>query len=467
MNQPGSDSMTAGDSTTIVAVATAAGKAGLAVVRLSGPEAVAIARRLLPGGALDDPVVSHRARLATVAWPDHAEGAAPSTSPPPGTVIDQVLLLPLLTPASYTGEDTVEFSCHGGALPARQVVAACRAAGALAAPPGEFTRRAFLNGRLSLDQAEAVADLIDAEHAAGARAALEQLRGALRREVGAIEEPLRSLLARLEGAMEFGDGEVVGPGADEIRRVLGDARRAVVDLVALAPAGRRLRDGVQVVLAGPPNAGKSSLFNALLANERALVDAEPGTTRDVITDSLDLDGLRFVLHDTAGLHQDAAGIEARGIERTRDAVAAADIVLELRPVTGALASVHEPVQAPDGSATIVVVTKGDLDPGATGLVTSSITGRGLDQLRAALLDAARELGLAEAEARGVILNERHADRLVACRDQLDQVIAAVDAGDEVVASLLAAALQDLGTISGRIFTEQLLGDIFGRFCVGK
>ena len=460
------------DSGTIVALATAEGKSGLAVVRLSGPDALAVARRILPDGGLAEPVTSHRARLAMVHWPQDAVGG--DGDPEAGAPLDQTLVLPLLAPNSYTGEDTVEFSCHGGALPARLVAAACRAAGARSAGAGEFTRRAFLNGRLSLDQAEAVADLIDAEQVAGARAALAQLRGALDRQLADIEEPLRALLAELEGSLEFAETEAVGPTREQVCTVLVDARRRVADLLALVPAGRRLREGIQVVLAGPPNAGKSSLFNALLGRERALVDDAPGTTRDVVSDSIELEGLRFVLHDTAGLHAAAAGVEALGIARTHEVLDAADIVLDLRPLAMIAKLPDESITAPNGSTLLAVWTKSDQvneqtsgENDVSGIVTSSLTGHGLPELRKAMLEAARAGGLADAAARGVVLNERHRDRLLACREALDQILEAAAAGDEVVASLLAVSLQELGAISGRVFTEQILGAVFGRFCIGK
>ncbi|HOX26822.1 MAG TPA: tRNA uridine-5-carboxymethylaminomethyl(34) synthesis GTPase MnmE [Candidatus Krumholzibacteria bacterium] len=451
------------ESGTVVAVATPEGEGGLAVVRLSGPEALAVARRLLSAGALADPVDSHRARLALVRWPARADTGGPE----PGTPLDQALVLPMLAPASYTGEDTVEFFCHGGLMPARQIAAACRAAGARGALPGEFTRRAFLNGRLSLVQAEAVAELIAAEHAAGARAALAQLTGGLNRQLAAVEGPLRDLLARIEGALEFSEEDAVGPSREDVATTLRAARRQIDDLLDLAPAGRLLRDGVQVVLVGAPNVGKSSLFNALLGADRALVDPEAGTTRDVVTAPLELDGVLFVLHDTAGLRDRAVGVEAKGVARTRETVAGADLVLALRPVTDRAQPAPALGDAPAGCPVLPVWTKGDLDPAATGMVTSSRTGQGIEALRRALLDHARAGGVAAAVARGVILNQRHQDRLLACRETIDQLLEDPGAGDEVAATLLAATLQELGAITGRVFTEQLLGEIFSRFCVGK
>lgn len=452
--------MTMTDGRTIVAVATAEGRGGLAVVRLSGPDAVAIAREVVAGPVLDHPVESHRARLATVRWP------AGSGAEDPRGDLDQVLVLPLLAPASYTGEDTVEFSCHGGAMPARLVVAACVAAGARPATAGEFTRRAFLNGRLSLDQAEAVADLIAADHAPAARAALAQLRGGLRRRIEGIERPLRELLADLEGTIEFGDED--GPARDPtaVAATLDASEAAVAALLDLAPAGRLLRDGVQVVLVGAPNAGKSSLFNALVGEERVIVDPSPGTTRDAVSAVVTWDGVRIVLHDTAGLRETTDAVEAKGMARTAAELAAADIVLWLRPVDDPTA-MPLPADA-DALAVLTVATKTDLgDPADADLATSSLTGEGIAALRAAIVATAHQAGLEAAGAAGVMLNQRHQAQLLAVREGLASVREALPAGDEVVASLLAAVLRDLGELSGRVFTERLLDDVFGRFCVGK
>lgn len=463
--------MTILDSGTIVAVATPEGCGGLAVVRLSGPRAVAIARRMLPGAELGDPIVSHLARLGIVCWPATDVGLAA------GAAIDQVLVLPMLAPASYTGEDTVEFHCHGGAVPARQIVDACRSEGARAALPGEFTRRAFVNGKLSLTQAEAVADLIAAEHPAAAQAALAQLRGGLNRDVARIERILRPVLAALEGSLEFGDDLDANPPDRGARLVaLTDARLLIGRLLALRDTGRRLREGVQVVFRGPPNVGKSSLFNALLGQPRALVDHEPGTTRDVVSAPLMIDGILFMLHDTAGLRDVAGGVEAMGIERARQQAASADIVLDLKDGLsgkdgwsgkGPAAAIDR--AGGDGGSPIVLTvwTKCDQGGDAAGLATSAVTGRGLDELRESLVARVRTAGLDAAVKRGVVLSDRHVDRLRSCDAVLASLISQPDLGEEIISSMLAAALQDLGSISGRVFNERLLDEVFARFCVGK
>lgn len=457
---------------TIVAVATAEGQGGLAVVRLSGPAALPIARRIVAGNALAEPVASHRARLAVLRWPlEEMPVAGFSGVVAPGQELDEALVLPLLSPHGYTGEDTVEFSCHGGWVPARLVAAACQAAGARAAGPGEFTRRAFLNGKLSLAEAEAVADLIQAEHAAAARAALAQLRGGLEREIASVADPLRALLVALEGAMEFADEEDPGPPAAEIAGVVTAGLARSGDLVALAGAGRRLREGVQVVLAGPPNVGKSSLFNALLGENRVLVDAEAGTTRDVVTARAVRAGLLYVLHDTAGLREDGGRVEQLGMRRTEHAVAAADVVLQLTAVDESAAA---DIAAPAGSALVKVVTKCDTQPGAripaAAVATSSVTGAGLEELWRRIEREAAATNLHSAAARGVLLNARHLARLQACRGHLEDLANTLRAGPvtpDIVATTLRLAVLELDEISGRVFTETLLADIFARFCVGK
>lgn len=455
---------------TIVALATPEGEGGLAVVRLSGAGALAVARRVFSSRDFGDEVASHVAVYGILKSPT----CCGTTDNAP---VDQVLALPLLAPRSYTGEDTVEFFCHGGRMVARLVVAACRDAGARPATAGEFTRRAFLNGKLSLDQAEAVADLIHAESRHAARAAMGQLLGGLNRQLTAIEAPLLELLAHIEGSLEFLDEEEVGPGPDLIARTLADAVARIDELLVLAPAGRLLRDGVQVVLTGPTNVGKSSLFNALLEEDRAIVDGEAGTTRDVVSATLEKNGVRFVFHDTAGLRDEPGRVEQMGIARTREAVSRADIVLALFEAGGA----PDPSVASRATVPVIpVLTKADTaglaapappPPGA--VVTSSADGRGLPELWAELGRVVAGFGLREAVSLGVVINERHRHRLAECRADLALLLAECEVGDaaaagpEVVGTMLSSILSRFGEISGRVFSEQLLASIFSRFCVGK
>ena len=451
------------DNDTIVAVATPEGEGGLAVVRLSGPKAVSVAGRVFESDRFGPKIESHRAVYGIL----FSSSKSKETSYP----VDQVLALPLLAPHSYTGEDTVEFFCHGGKMAARMVMAACRRAGARPAGPGEFTRRAFLNGKLSLDQAEAVADLIHAESEAAATGAIRQLLGGLDTQLSAIEKPLLDLLSRIEGSLEFVEEEETEVAAEEIRGTLRHAAAQVDELMAMAPAGRLLREGVHVVLAGPPNVGKSSLFNALLEEDRAIVDGEPGTTRDVISARIEHGGTMFVFHDTAGLRDDPGRVEKMGIDRTWKKVNEADLVLLLSGPDEPAVDPGKPFEAP----VIRVKTKADLEkqfePNKDNMLSvSSVTREGLAELWSALEAAVEGFRLREAMTMGVVLNERHLHKLAVCRSDLEVLIHELDTGtpgDEVVGTMLSAVLSQLGEVSGRVFTEQLLESVFRRFCVGK
>lgn len=452
--------------TTIVALATPPGAGGLSVIRLSGPDALAIAAKVFRGPGFSANPVPRRAVYGILFARDNALPVADNGV----YAIDQAVALPFFGPYSYTGEDTVEFSCHGSPVVVQAALAAFREAGAEPALAGEFTRRAFLNGKLSLDQAEAVADLIQAQSEQSARAAVRQLLGGLDDQLRSIEEPLLDLLARLEGSLEFADDEDVGVPREQVREVLDGAVVRLDKLVKMAPAGRLLREGIHIVLAGPPNVGKSSLFNALLSDERAIVDDEAGTTRDVITGRVARGGSVFVLHDTAGLRRDPGRVEQMGIERTWRQVAEADIVLSLIEVGSGAVEVPLTGEAPR----ISVVTKCDLSPDAAvapGAVMLSVTtGTGVGDLWRAIDEVVAGFALKEAVALGVVLNERHLHKLAACRTDIERLRAEVESGavgDEIIGTLLASILSGLGEVSGRVFAEHLLESVFNRFCVGK
>jgi len=451
---------------TIVALASAAGEAGLAVIRLSGTRAFAVATQVFKGDGFSVNPVHRYAVYGILLWPDCALVSGNEQD----RTIDKAVVLPFVGPSSYTGEDTVEFYCHGGPMVVKAVLAACRAAGAEPATAGEFTRRAFLNGKLTLDQAEAVADLIHAQSPQAATAAIRQLTGGLDEQLRMVEAPLLRLLAQLEGALEFVAEEEIEVSLAEIQQTVLQSTQQLEGLLRMAPAGRFLRDGIHVVLAGPPNAGKSSLFNNLLTDERAIVDAEAGTTRDVISGRCEHNGSFFVFHDTAGLRDDPGRIEGLGIERAWREVAQADVVLALSPAGDAVFSLASETSAP----VISVVTQRDLLPdfrvpeGAVFL--SNTTGSGLDKLWDALEVVVREFRLHEAVSLGVVLNERHLHRLSCCRDDLKQLgddVARENMPDEVIGTLLASILCRLGEVSGRVFSESLLESVFKRFCVGK
>lgn len=456
---------------TIVAVATPPGVGGLAAVRLSGPQALSVADRVFRPADPDAKWRSHAAVYGILTHP----GSIQDESDEQVIDIDQGIALPLLAPRSYTGEDTVEFFCHGGTVVAGLVVEACLAAGAVPAPAGEFTRRAFLNGKLSLDQAEAVADLIHAESRLAARAAVRQVLGGLDRQLDRIEGPLLKLLAELEGSLEFAEEEAVGAGPGDVAARLDEAAEAIDSLLRIGRAGRLLRDGIQVALVGEPNVGKSSLLNTLTGQDRAIVDEEPGTTRDVVTARLVRDGRVFVFHDTAGLREHAGRIEQKGIERTARTIEEADLVLHLveAPRLGdGFPALRIDAAAPPVS--IEVATKTDLagawsrPGGVVGI--SNVDGAGLDELWSRIDAAVAEFQLQEAAELGVLLNRRHVTKLTECREEVVRLLEMIrdeEPGDEVIATLLASITAQLGEVSGRVFSEQVLGEVFSRFCVGK
>jgi tRNA modification GTPase len=446
---------------TIVAVATPAGRAGLGVVRVAGPHAVSIASVLAPGPALT-------ARLATV-----RRLAAPLEHDAPaarGAAIDQVVLTWFAAPSSYTGDDVVEISAHGSPVLLERIVRSAMAAGARLAAPGEFTFRAFLNGKLDLVQAEAVADLIDAVTPAQARLAFDQLDGTLSHALAAIGEALFDVRVRLEASLDFPDEgyHFVEPGA--VARECDAVRAEVAALLESARRGRLLREGCRVALTGAPNVGKSLLFNALLGSSRAIVTPVAGTTRDLLTERCDIGGLAVTLIDTAGVRESEELIEQEGIARARQAAEAADVrVLVLdrsRPL---------PQQRPDagGGATVIVANKSDLpaawsaeeERGA--IAVSALTGGGLDAVRRAIVDVATGAELlrdtpAIANARHTALLQRVEARLAEAAGQ-----ARNGEGEEIVLATLQDAFTALDEIVGKRSSEDVLRQIFARFCIGK
>lgn len=451
----------------IAALATARGAGAIAIVRLSGDGAFAIA----------DALCRHAPTLPS-ALPDRSFRLYRLRDPRDGSMLDEAVVLVFRAPRSYTGEDTVEFQVHGGAASCDRILSALFSCGAAPAAPGEFTRRAFLNGRISLDRAEAVMDIVSARGESAARAAAEQLAGALGRLVDSLYGNLVALCADVEATLDFTDEEAEGlmPVKSFRERALGiaaEARR----IAASAARGRILREGALVVLSGPPNAGKSTLFNALLGSGRAIVDSQAGTTRDSLEEAVSIGGVAVRLVDTAGLRENAAGAaEREGVERARKAADNADLVLLCREAGAAAGET-----APDGSGCdcvqqrrkrLVVWTKTDLVPGFAATpdsaAVSAATGSGLDDLRGKI---ASLVGADPSAAREVPVSERHALLLESAAAMIDNAVAiwGDGMGDTVVpaASRLRAAACELGRITGRTWSDDLLDAVFSRFCVGK
>ena len=450
---------------TIAAVATAPGRGAIGIIRISGPEALAIAARLFRGP--QDPKEMAAGRMA------HGYLEAE------GIRLDEVLCLVMRAPKSYTGEDVVEFHCHGGPIPLRLVLSAVLREGARPAAPGEFTRRAFLAGRLDLAQAEAVADLIASETELAARAALAQLEGGLSHELGALRRKLAEQMARLEAAIDFADEEDVPA---DLPAELAGALRAAEDelgrLIEKAEQGRRFREGARVVIAGRPNVGKSTLMNALLRADRVIVTDSPGTTRDVVEDMIVLGQIPIRLFDTAGLREGGSAAERIGVTRARDIIATADLVLFMLDGSVSLSSEDRALISEVKSPCRLVVNKSDLPAVVTAkeieelatrpaLRVSALRGDGLSELEKAMAD--QLLAGASSQETPLITNLRHAQALQSARASLQRAWLAHQQGlsPEFIVSDLRLALEALGRITGETATEEILDIIFSRFCVGK
>ena len=436
----------------IVALATPPGRSAIAVIRVSGAGAFDVAARVIEGFRADPP---RRARLATFRAGD-------------GSAIDRGLYTVFPGPASYTGDDLVELSCHGGLVVPVRLVAAVQAAGARAAAAGEFTRRAVLNGKLDLLQAEAVGDLIDATAPAQAHAALTQLDGGLSARLHDLRERLLDAEALLGYDIDF-PGEDDGPvPATRIAAALEAAAERVEHLLATAPAGERLREGALVVLAGRPNAGKSSLFNALLGSERALVTETAGTTRDAIEAHTSFLGWPVRLADTAGLRTATDRVERLGVELSRRWLGAADLVL-LCVEAGRTPGPDEAAIAAD-RPTLVVRTKADLARSADGeLAVSALTGDGLDRLRRTAGERLFGGRVQLADLEPALTRARHVDALQRALEALQAARPHLEPGGDAVlaAHHLREAVRALDELIGVVDVEDVLGRIFAGFCVGK
>lgn len=435
---------------TIFAAASGFGRAAICVIRLSGPR-VRTALAALAGGA------PPARRLALRTLRDPANGEA----------LDQALVAYFPAPASFTGEDQAELHVHGGLATRAGVLGALgRLPGLRAAEAGEFTRRAFLEGRMDLSAVEGLADLIEAETQAQRRQALRQLEGWLGRLAEGWRTRLIEAQALLEAALDFSDeGDVAGSVEAQAASRLATLEAEIARAVADAGRGERLREGYVVVLAGPPNAGKSTLMNALARRDVAIVSAVPGTTRDAIEVRLDLGGLPVTLIDTAGLRETADLVEAEGVARTRARIAGADLVVWLDPVDA-----PAPPEAGLAAPALRVRTKADLDPRAAAaggdLALSVPTGAGVDALLAAIEDRAR--GVLGEGGDAVVTRERHRVALERARDALARARAALAAGDtELAAEDARLAARAVGAISGRVDVEDVLDALFGAFCIGK
>ncbi|HET6569512.1 MAG TPA: tRNA uridine-5-carboxymethylaminomethyl(34) synthesis GTPase MnmE [Rhodothermales bacterium] len=456
---------------TIAAIATARGRAALAIVRVSGPDAVRIADGCLRGPDLAT-AASHTAHFA------HAVSAD-------GQEIDQVVATIFRAPRSSTGEDVVEITCHGGDFASSLVLRSLVAGGARLAEPGEFTQRAFLNGKLDLAQAESVADLIHASSSLAHRVSLSQLEGRYSDLLRELRTELLDLSALVELELDFTEEDVEFANRIHLEALLGRSEGLLGNLLNSYQIGAVIRDGVQVVIGGRPNAGKSTLLNALVGRERAIVSEVPGTTRDAIEAEVEIEGLLFRFIDTAGLRDTEDVIEAEGVRRAKHSIDTGDILLYLFDVaigldTGERAFLEELRGTQPELPILVIANKQDLAPDRDlsdklslpyfGISAEWAKGHPeeLHPLVEVLVETVGH-GLSEATNSPVVVNQRHRDHLARALKAVRSARQALDSGGygDTLALDLRLALQELGAITGEITNEDVLDQIFSRFCIGK
>ena len=449
---------------TIVAISTPIGQGGIGIVRLSGPDALEIARVLFEAsdGAWGNGIEPNRLYHGQVCVPDS------------GRRIDEVLLSYMRAPRSYTRQDVVEINAHGGIVALGEILRLCLAESARMAHEGEFTLRAFLNGRIDLAQAEAVLDIIRAKTDASLRVAVDQLGGRLSSQVREIRAGLLHTLAYLEASIDFGDDVPIRDLAPELTETAGQLQ----DLLRDASRGMILRQGVRAAIVGRPNVGKSSLLNALLRADRAIVTPIPGTTRDTLEETISLEGIPVVLVDTAGIGQTDGVIERLGIDRSERAAARADLLLVVVDGSASPSKEDHAVAALAGDRpAVVVLNKCDLAPASdyiaflpdlTHVATSALTGEGIPRLEAFIAEAVFAGGVPLGES-PISSNPRHRDLFRRAHFHVEQALSASESGipEDMVTIDVREAVHALGEVTGEMASEDLLDTIFADFCIGK
>jgi len=441
---------------TIAAISTPPGEGAIALVRISGPAAVSIAEKIFRGKKRPSRFASHIQYFGDIVTES-------------GGLIDEVMMSIHRAPASYTGEDIVEISCHGGTLVTAKVLEACLHADARGARPGEFTERAFLNGKMDLTQAEAVIDLIRARTDLALRSATEQLEGKLGEQIKGIRDSLVDLLAHVEASIDFSEEGIAPDEGNSLRVRLDSVREQIAALLATADHGRILRDGVRVVIYGATNAGKSSLLNRLLGYERVIVSDAPGTTRDTIEETVNLCGVPVRLLDTAGLRTSTSDIEREGIARTERSLQKADLRLHIIDRNAAPPAHFE--QNANGNE-LLVLNKSDLPEhpewkNTNALRVSCLTGDGLGALENEILSRISKQNLRPENA--LAINMRHRDCLRRALEACDRARKTLDKtfSPEYLSVDLNEALEAVGEVIGTVGVEQILDSVFGQFCIGK
>lgn len=454
---------------TIAAIATASGEGAITIVRLSGPDSFAIADRAIRCGA---PKPSAR--------PDHSffRGHVGRASGSGAAIVDEVVVLLFRAPRSYTTEDVVEIQGHGGAICGQRILHEVVAAGARLAEPGEFTRRAFLNGRIDLTQAEAVIDLIRARSERASAAALEQLDGALGREVSACIGRVVETLGWLEASLDFPEDAIPGPIPHGVAADLADVYARLDRLLASYAEGRLIRDGASVPIVGRPNVGKSSIFNCLLGIDRAIVTHIPGTTRDTIEESIAIQGIHVRLIDTAGIRTTGCVIESEGVARSITSLRGSDAcICVLDHSEGLVEDDQDVLRMLDPKRTVVVINKMDAVgrlqpsamPGWKSVACSARTGAGIDEIRSMLINILGIRGCSGAHE--VAISDRHRGHIQIAKDAIGRSIDMANDGSHDRSVLIAAELRDallsMGRVTGKEYDSAVLDSIFQRFCIGK
>lgn len=454
---------------TIVAISTPLGEGGIGIVRLSGPGSLALADRIFQGkdGRKPSLMPTHSLRYGYI-----IAG---------GTPLDEVLLTVMRAPRTYTREDIVEINCHGGIVPLGKVLELTLKEGARLAEPGEFTRRAFLNGRIDLARAEAVVETIRAKTDLSLQVAMSQLRGHLSIRVEHIKTNLVKLMAKVEAVMDFPEEEIGVLREEDIKKEVEKLRVELDELLASANNGKALREGIKVVIGGRPNVGKSSLWNVLLGEERAIVTPLPGTTRDTLEEMVPIQGIPLRLVDTAGIRRTRGRIERESVVRGRRALKEADLALLVldgsQPLTGDDKDIMKELK---GKAAIIVINKIDLDqrirlgevkrawPGKKMVRISALRGTGLPELKRAITDIFWQ-GEVPSPETVLITNARHKEALLRAREGLEEAVIGLNRqlSPEFIVSDLRSALRSLGEIGGETATEEILDQIFSQFCIGK
>ena len=458
---------------TIAAISTAIGEAGISVIRISGKDAIKIADKVFKGKRKLEEVKTHTAHYGKIVDAS-------------GKVVDYVVATVFRAPHSYTGEDTVEISCHGGIFVTRKVLETILEAGARLAQPGEFTKRAFLNGKIDLSQAEAVADLIRSATDLAYQSSLSQLEGSISNKIKKMRDDLINLCSLVELELDFADEDLEFVDKPELAKKIKDAISEIDELIETFKFGKIYREGIKVVIAGKPNAGKSSLLNALLNENRAIVSDIPGTTRDIIEESLNIEGVLFRVIDTAGLRETYDIIEQEGVKRAEEQLKKSDMILLVIDSTDDIDEediriYHRVLNLAvnELKKCIVVFNKVDLLNGKQiknekilgdfpVVYISALTGQGLDKLKKLMVEQSF-LGTNRTDASVVITNVRHRDALLKAKQSLQYALRSLEEGmsGDLVAVDLRAGLNHLGEIIGEVTTDDILNNIFSKFCIGK